>query len=444
MDDLSLLRHSVRQNLIARPVDSPLAPSESGGSSGPLTPEYSSSSPVSEEETISIDQVCDLLQSASMPHLPLTKIEKQTAVLDTRPLGDFLQAHLPRSSNVSIPSLIFKRFKRSIGTPTSWDSLGSFVSTPAGKDVWEGVNPREPVEIIVIGSTSMDEPARVLKRILAGIMDGNVRILKGGWVAVLDNPRARELLVQGEQSVKSMIIPRTAGFVPPPLPKEKGSRITHHPSLPSLRPPRGKPNLPTLSTHGLKRPPKLSLNLDKSSKSTADVSTLGVPSQSSGPRSPLTSSFQALCHEQSKLPPSPSSFRGAERHNQDEPSHPTPNSDRPTVKPDGRYPQSAFPPLTTARSNGLNPFIVSTILPGFLYLGPEISSDDDVEELKQLGIKRILNVAIECDNEDLNIVDRFERYLKLPMRDIVEETGVGDSMREACKFMGECTISSRG
>jgi len=92
--------------------------------------------------------------------------------------------------------------------------------------------------------------------------------------------------------------------------------------------------------------------------------------------------------------------------------------------------------ISTTR-NGMAPFIVSTILPSFLYLGPEISSARDVQELQDLGIKRILNVAIECeDDQDLGLKRVFEKYLKVPMRDIVEESGVKKGMRESCNFLG--------
>ena len=91
----------------------------------------------------------------------------------------------------------------------------------------------------------------------------------------------------------------------------------------------------------------------------------------------------------------------------------------------------------TAR-NGMAPFIVSTILPNFLYLGPEITNREEVDALVKLGVKRILNVAIECDDQgELRLKERFERYMKLPMRDMVEESGVAKGMRDACNFLGE-------
>jgi hypothetical protein len=85
------------------------------------------------------------------------------------------------------------------------------------------------------------------------------------------------------------------------------------------------------------------------------------------------------------------------------------------------------------------PFVVSTILPSFLYLGPEITTEKDIQQLQSLGVRRILNVAIECnDAEVLGIRDKFEKYVQLPLRDCVEETGIGKGVRDACTFLGEC------
>ncbi|SPO32240.1 uncharacterized protein UTRI_02797 [Ustilago trichophora] len=88
-------------------------------------------------------------------------------------------------------------------------------------------------------------------------------------------------------------------------------------------------------------------------------------------------------------------------------------------------------------------FQVSTILPDFLYLGPNIQSEKDVAELQALGVRRILNVACEIDElGPLKLPDRFDRYLKLPMLDSVEAKGVQDSINEACCFLDDARLRS--
>ncbi|SOV09950.1 uncharacterized protein UDID_03769 [Ustilago sp. UG-2017a] len=88
-------------------------------------------------------------------------------------------------------------------------------------------------------------------------------------------------------------------------------------------------------------------------------------------------------------------------------------------------------------------FEVSTILPDFLYLGPNVQSEQNVAELQHKGIRRILNVACEIDERGpLNLRDKFDKYLKIPMLDSVEAKGVQDSIQEACSFLDDARLRS--
>ena len=108
-----------------------------------------------------------------------------------------------------------------------------------------------------------------------------------------------------------------------------------------------------------------------------------------------------------------------------------------------RSPVTPLPPSPmTARpvdedTSPAQEFIISTILPGFLFLGPEIVLPEQAQQLEERGVKRILNIAIECDDDQgLNLRHRFERYIRIPMRDTVEEANVARRMREVCDFLG--------
>jgi hypothetical protein len=167
-------------------------------------------------------------------------------------------------------------------------------------------------------------------------------------------------------------------------------------------------------------------------------------------------SLQSVCHAQSGLPPSPSSFGGITRRVN--PHYESPSVIEPSGNP-------YFPPSCTSssssdssgldyplspingyqatedddedRSPGPLTFTVSTILPSFLYLGPEITSEAEVQKLLDLGVKRILNVAVECDEgERLELQNRFEKYVRLPLRDCVEESGIRKGVMDACQFLG--------
>lgn len=79
-------------------------------------------------------------------------------------------------------------------------------------------------------------------------------------------------------------------------------------------------------------------------------------------------------------------------------------------------------------------FLISTVIPGFIFLGPEPQTKEDIAQLKELGVQQVLNMALEIDEGAL--VGQFEKYVKIPMRDFVDETGVQDRIDEACGLLG--------
>jgi hypothetical protein len=169
-------------------------------------------------------------------------------------------------------------------------------------------------------------------------------------------------------------------------------------------------------------------------------------------------SVQSFCYSQSACPPSPSTFGGVTRRmnpNQESADF-AQQSDTVFRSPINSSTSSSsissgfnYPPSNTADQHLYDDddedelkhapmtFVVSTILPSFLFLGPEITTEREVQQLLDLGVKRILNVAVECDEGDrLNLQEKFEKYNRLPLRDCVEETGIRKGVEDACKFIG--------
>ncbi|KAF8944210.1 hypothetical protein BGZ47_004541 [Haplosporangium gracile] len=95
---------------------------------------------------------------------------------------------------------------------------------------------------------------------------------------------------------------------------------------------------------------------------------------------------------------------------------------------------SSSMPLSHLQDNAKAEREVSMILPDFLFLGGELVEEEQMAELEQLGIKRVLNVAVNCD-DDLWI-QRFGRsgYLKVGLRDHVDQD-LQDGLNEAIKFI---------
>jgi len=83
---------------------------------------------------------------------------------------------------------------------------------------------------------------------------------------------------------------------------------------------------------------------------------------------------------------------------------------------------------------------ISCILPGFLYLGPEIVNADQVQTLERLGVKRILNMATEC--EDLLVSSQQQsqfQYHKVGVYDHIE-ADVSAGLLQAVDIIGMCVF----
>ncbi|CAO1632265.1 unnamed protein product [Sympodiomycopsis kandeliae] len=113
------------------------------------------------------------------------------------------------------------------------------------------------------------------------------------------------------------------------------------------------------------------------------------------------------------------------------------------------------PNLDFAQASSQPPsFDVSTIIPSFLYLGPDITSEEEFAELEGKGVRRILNCAAELTDRGnqsggaapsggasiLPLGSRLEKYLKIPMWDNVEATGVQADFEQACAFLDDARL----
>jgi len=81
-------------------------------------------------------------------------------------------------------------------------------------------------------------------------------------------------------------------------------------------------------------------------------------------------------------------------------------------------------------------FVVSEIVPGFLFVGPEIISPEHVQILQEKAVRRILNMAEECDDDVPGLQDAFI-YKKIPARDTVDMRNVSSTFTGAVKFIGK-------
>ncbi|KAL1406816.1 hypothetical protein Q8F55_006225 [Vanrija albida] len=476
--DLSALRRSVQQNLHDRPFssmeygdsDSDMESTGSGRASpGPLAVR-------NDDRFIGASEALSLIRTSA-----------QHLVIDTRSLDDFLAAHVHRSTNISIPTLIVRRLRKhaSSGDPADrWASLGSYVSTPAGRRVWDSIDLGQHTDIVIVGANESDrETPRLLATILTAIVPvGSARVLSGGWAALSDVAQANGLIVSGESS-ESPRVQKTqtdpSHYTQAPAPSQMAVPPRHLVSslaVSPVSPPRLSParSLPSLSINPTRQqPPKLCLKIDKTIRTApAPIPTImpSVATRNARPKPmQLTldvgeSNHHVLGGPRSAMPGGsvmssiPLTPRAAySDHGHDPlrtgslapPGEPW-SHNRLTVDTSlHNMPVSPGLRHLSASSSGARhghepeAIQVSTILPSFLYLGPEITTQQDVEALQALGVKRILNVAFECDDDEgLGLRQEFDRYLKIPMRDTVEESGVGKGIRDACDFLDDARLHS--
>lgn len=79
-------------------------------------------------------------------------------------------------------------------------------------------------------------------------------------------------------------------------------------------------------------------------------------------------------------------------------------------------------------------FVISEIIPGFLFVGPEIETVEQAAELELRKIRRVLNMAEECNDE---VLQGKVMYRKIAARDTVEMKNIDWVMMEAVNFIGK-------
>ncbi|CUA70958.1 hypothetical protein RSOLAG22IIIB_09234 [Rhizoctonia solani] len=463
------LRSSVRQNLRMRPL-----------SSGPTEEDDeferpSFLSPTGTAPSTTTNGFAGLLGPTGLDLAGVLGM-RDALLIDVRPAEAFAEGHVPGSINMFFLSLKLKRLLKPGGL-ADMSGLHAFIASEAGRGTWDQAI-RHWDHTVVLLDHDMD-PKNTGHQLLSLIQQlPDVRaayFLAGGLASCANDPRLVRTSVSDIQSpdppllVKKASRPHLSGRIelltsspdsatlpeldPTPLPHRDGSTSAsssgylsppapaRSPSLndtsPSPSPsstaftanrPRAKaPKLTRLDTKSAER---LAPSLQIDTHTPVEVPKLSLHTHRPGVTKAATVPLRPL----NLRPPGSPSFLAT-----------SPNS---PAFPRSPSPRSAIPPTPgtvrpSAAVNSPNEFEVSTILPGFLYLGPEPSSAAHVKELKDLGVKRIVSVAVECDDDQgLELRRNFDKYFRVPMRDTVEEENVGRGVRDVCAFLDDARLHS--
>ncbi|KAJ6598679.1 hypothetical protein B0H10DRAFT_2167589 [Mycena sp. CBHHK59/15] len=394
---------------------------------------------------------------------------RRPLLIDTRPPAAHFAFHIRHSINIAIPSLIMKR-SRKPGSAAfqSLESLRQFVTTEQGKRDWDLLmRPGGPWDgDVVVYDDEMDPndtntTAWALLPVLAPLLSyGAVAYLAGGISSAGHHPDLETLILSGgdvdyadglfqldtNAASRSKALPQieqqpsrsplplmssvmSSGHVnlvdatPSPPPSQVGFR---RPPPPPRRP--SAPNLRKLDTKSAER---LKLQVRTVPLRSASLS-LAPPSPGlDAPHSPAPTSSWSLSSPTSSTSEIPTAYFT--------PPH-TPKAFGFARPPSPATARPDDPPTT---EEPYPEFAISTILPGFLFLGPELTTPAHVAELRALGVRRILNIAAECDDDHgLRLREVFERYVKIPMRDTVEEENIARGVREVCDILDDARLHS--
>ncbi|KAJ6553960.1 hypothetical protein DFH09DRAFT_1166325 [Mycena vulgaris] len=419
-----------------------------------------------------------LFQRLSAPRRPL--------LIDTRPPAAHLSFHIRHSISLAIPSLLLKRSKK---TPfQSLDALRQYVTTEQGKRDWDTLmSPGGPWDGNVV--VYAEEEDLSLIPVMAPLLSyGSIDYLKGGISSAGHHPDLETLILSGgdyEQGSGLFQLDTNAAFRSKTLPEIDSRSSVDMKSGSALA-----SSLATLNINSAAHPPRSPLPLMSSVMSSSssahpinivDATPSPPPSQAGfrrpppPPRRPSAPNLRKLdtkSAERLKLQVRTVPFKSATALAPPSPSHSssqspsTPWSLSSPLSGTDEFPTAYFtPPHTPGTPRGFGfardppatarpddpptteepfpDFAISTILPNFLFLGPELTTPAHVAELQGLGVRRILNIAAECDDDHgLHLRTVFEKYIKIPMRDTVEEENIARGVREVCEILDDARLHS--
>ncbi|KAH7882125.1 hypothetical protein F5I97DRAFT_1912354 [Phlebopus sp. FC_14] len=430
---------------------------------------------------------------------------KRPILIDTRPLAAYQGCHILDGINIAIPSLILKRCRKPGGGFQNIDTLRQFITSDQDKHQWDSQSSPEGCwdgDIVIIYGEETDESEKdnmqvaawALLEVLSTLLGpGRVHYLRGGISAAQHHPLLRRRVVyqvpKSADAVTAKKIAKGRGLFhlntaaptqsnfpeieqptlspiqvsPSDLSRKDleatGSPAPSHLTFRRPRPPRrpSAPNLRCNTTDAGEQHltlPRLQIRTVPMRSATLPITpTFPSANPKSNPLylSPQSPSHLNLLHSNHSPPASsprwttspteflqPPSPMVSSHTPPRTPSTPSPLSVSVTPSPQTVRPDDQEQATLTEE---LPSFTVSMILPNFLYLGPELTLPEHVEELKALGIKRILNIAAECDDDQgLRLREEFEKYVKIPMRDTVEEDKITKGLKEACEVLDEASL----
>ncbi|CAO3678044.1 unnamed protein product [Rhizopus stolonifer] len=310
-------------------------------------------------------------------------------LIDVRHLIDYQKLKIQGSFNVNLPSLLIKRYQR--GTVSNFN-LENFITTSEGRDLYQAKQSTERAKKVwVVYDEDMIEDdqnsqawtlVKVLERSVED--EGKVYYLSGGFQTFARDHQ--EWIETNQPGAGTAVI---------------HNHTIHH---------------NTVNTK-LNHIPRRSVSYTiGDSKHRRNTSLFSLDTQAA-----RVNNANALARREKRR----SELQQSEQQQQQQ-QKAQPNLNR--VNEDDECSIMTASPRTEAEFS----FIISEIIRGFLYVGPEIETKEQAEQLESRQIKRVLNMAEECQDAGLGS-DMI--YLKVDARDTVEMKNIELVMMEAVHFI---------
>ncbi|KAI7893330.1 uncharacterized protein EV154DRAFT_439865 [Mucor mucedo] len=332
-------------------------------------------------------------------------------MIDMRSLENYEKSRIRHSINVNVPSLLIKRYKRGV---VSNFNLSSFITTPEGTDYYNRwmskfniednniQNLPEGAKFIVYDDHMMNEDTTTAVWTLMAVIAKNLNVasnvnwLKHGYYAFEKWDFNGRYIVHFNHS-PPLPIPL---FKPTPMISRSATTLSNKNNQINVQ---RRASLFSLDTTTLRsKHPSAMANVNTTPPQRR-ISSINEKPCLFSPSTPATTTSPDVFHTPLEQFPTASTMLTANH----------------TPKVDGEF-----------------DFVISEIIPHFLYLGPEIATPDQLGGLKSKSIKRILNMAEECDDDVPSLKETF-KYVKIDARDTVEMQNVEETLRKAVQVIDD-------
>jgi rhodanese-related sulfurtransferase len=392
--------------------------------------------------------------------------EIDVILIDVRNLMDYQKKRIRGSINVNLPSLLIKRYQR--GAVANFN-LENFITTSEGRDIYVSkhhINQQQQQQQLefstILGQKAAEQQKKKKKTwvVYDDTMSEDDQTSQA-WTLL----NVLERFIGADKKSEGQVYYLCGGYqaFESTVSDETWSESSHVSSLPS--PPSSTSS--TGSPHLQLQPPQLKLNTTNNIPRRSISYTIGESKNDLNKRTSLFS----LDTQAARVNNANALARRAKRRSQQQQQQDTTLRPRSTVQlePNQLSTQSLQlqQPLPTLllqqqqqqQNNLLNRvteddemglmtadisprtesdfgFIISEIIPGFLFVGPEIETDDQAKQLtEERQIKRVLNMAEECQDEGLR--NHTVVYHKIAARDTLEMKNIELVMMEAVHFIGK-------